>query len=46
MQTPDFPPLIQLKQAIRSKSDLPGVEAFDEERSNYHLLAQLSIVVR
>jgi hypothetical protein len=31
MQTPDFPSLAQLKQAIRSRSDLPGVEAFDEE---------------
>jgi hypothetical protein len=46
MQTLDLPPLVQLKQAIRSRSDLPGVEAFDKERSKYDLLAQLNMVMR
>jgi hypothetical protein len=30
MQTPDFP-RFSYNQAIRSRSDLPGVEAFEEE---------------
>ena len=45
MQTPNFP-RCSYNQAIRSRSDLPDVEAFDEERSKYDLLAQVNMVMR
>ena len=45
MQTSDFL-RFSYYQAIRSRSDLPGVEAFDEEPLENHLLSQLNIVMR
>jgi hypothetical protein len=36
----------QQKQAIHSRSGLPGVEAFDEKHSKHNLLSQLNIVMR